>query len=304
MRRWALSLLVLAFFIPAQVQVNALPSLAALEVDLWPEYDRPSTLVIYKMTLDANTTLPVNMSILIPTAAGDPNAVATRETNGLSNLAYTRTILGDRSAISFTTTSLQIQFEYYDPGLNMNGSTRTFTYLWQGDYSVKTLTLQVQQPVSATQMQISPALGNPISGGDGLVYYNAAVGSVPAGTKFTLSFKYEKNNNTLSQSAQPVTPSENLNAKTTGRTPNPLSDLAYGLLAFGVLLLAGGGYWYFRTGQAKKIPEMQKRHNPRQAVEEISDATPQDAIFCPQCGKRASPGDLFCRLCGTRLNTE
>ena len=304
MRKWIIMLLILVWFAPAQVQAKAPPSLESLEVDLWPEYDRPTILVIYLITLDANTTLPVDLSIQIPTAAGDPAAVASRETNGLFNLAYTRTIQGDWSSISFTATSPQIQFEYYDPGLVKNGSMRTYSFEWHGDYTVKGLTLQVQQPVDATQMEISPALGSAITGDGGLVYYNAMIGAVPAGTQFKLSMKYQKNSDTLSQSVQPVQPSENLTTNTPGRTPNPINNLAYGLGILGVLLLTGGGYWYYRTGKASKTNTVQKRHKPRPTQDEEDDINPQETVYCAQCGKRASTGDIFCRVCGARLRKE
>jgi hypothetical protein len=304
MRHWIVMLLIMVWFVPAQVQTKAPPTLASLEVDLWPEYDKPAMLVIYRITLDANTVLPVDLSIQIPTAVGDPAAVATREANGLFNLAYTRTVQGDWSSISFTVTSPQIQFEYYDPGLVMNGSARTFTYQWQGDYTVKGLTIQVQQPVDATQMQISPALGSPISGDGGLIYYNAMIGAVPANTHFKLSLKYQKNTATLSQSVQSVQLSENLNTNTPGRTQNPINNLAYGLGILGVLLLAGGGYWYYRTGQASKTTRIPKRRKHSQTQDEEEDINTQEAIYCAQCGKRAAAGDVFCRICGARLRKD
>jgi hypothetical protein len=304
MRKWIVMLLILVWFTPAQIQAKTPPTLASLEVDLWPEYDKPSMLVIYRITLDANTPLPVDLDIQIPTAAGDPAAVATREANGLFNLAYTRSVQGDWSAISFTATAPQIQFEYYDPGLVKNGSTRTYTFEWPGDYSIKGLTLQVQQPVDATQMQISPALGSAISGEGGLIYYNAMIGSVPAGTQFKLSLKYQKSSDTLSQSVQPVQPSENLNTNTLGRTPNPLNDLAYGLGILGVFLLVGGGYWYYRTGQSNRTYRVTKRHKTHVTQDEEEDSNSQEAVYCSQCGKRAASGDVFCRVCGARLRKD
>jgi hypothetical protein len=303
MRKWIILLLILVWLAPAQVQAKASPTLESLEVDLWPEYDQPSMLVIYRITLDAKTTLPVDLSIQIPTAAGDPAAVASRETNGLFNLVYTRTIQGDWSSISFTATSLQIQFEYYDPGLVMDGSARTYSFEWRGDTTVNSLTLQVQQPVDATQMQISPALGSAITGDGGLVYYNAMIGAVPAGTQFKLSLKYQKSSDTLSQSVQPVLPSETLTTNTPGRTPNPII-LAYALGIFGVLLLAGGGYWYYRTGQATKTNRIPKRHKHRPNQDDEEDIHSQEAVYCAQCGKRASTGDAFCRVCGAHLRKE
>jgi hypothetical protein len=306
MHKWVLVLLMMLIcLIPAPVQAKAPLSFESVEIDLWPEYDQPTMLVIYRLTLDAATPLPADMAIRIPTTAGDPSAVATREVNGqLLTMAYTRTIQDDWSTISYKTTSLQMQFEYYDPALVKNGSTRTFTYEWQGDYAVKAMTLNIQQPVGASQMVLSPTQGSAISGDGGLAYYNAMIGSVPAGTKFKQSIQYQKNNDDLSKSAQSVQPSESLNAGTTGRAPNTVTVLAWALGALGVLLLAGGGFWYFRTGQVNKTEVYDRRHKPRKERVDESEVTTQDGVFCHQCGKRASTGDIFCRVCGTRLRKE
>jgi hypothetical protein len=66
--------------------------------------------------------------------------------------------------------------------------------------------------------------------------------------------------------------------------------------AFGVLMIAGGLY-YFLRGSARQRPSARRRHVSR---EEPADGQ----TYCPQCGTRARGGDRFCRTCGTRLRTE
>jgi len=293
-------LLLLFLTLPAPVHAKPPAAFESMEVDLWPEYDQPSMLVIYRITLDPATTLPADVTLHIPVGVGDPSAVASREASGqLLNLAYTRAIQGDWSAVSFKTTSYQIQFEYYDPGLVKSGSTRNFTYTWPADYMVKALTLQVQQPVGASQMTLSPDLGNPITATSGLAYYNSTVGSVPAGTQFKLSIQYEKNTDALSQPTQPVQPSETLGPNTAGRTQSP-SLVMLGLIGLAVILFIIAIYFVFRFNKVEITFSENKRHKPHKSAPD----EPQEGIFCHQCGKRAAPGDMFCRACGTHLRKE
>ncbi|MRR30726.1 zinc ribbon domain-containing protein, partial [bacterium] len=63
--------------------------------------------------------------------------------------------------------------------------------------------------------------------------------------------------------------------------------------AFGVLMIAGGLYYYFR-GTARPRSGARRRHAT--GGEEDGKQT-----YCPQCGTRARSGDRFCRTCGTRL---
>ena len=83
-------LLGLIFLVPV-AQAQGVLRLAELEVDLWPEYDNPGVLVIYKAKLPADVSLPVNVSLKIPAAAGEPFAVAVRQMDGaLLNAAFLR----------------------------------------------------------------------------------------------------------------------------------------------------------------------------------------------------------------------
>lgn len=47
-------------------------TLSSVEVDLWPEYDQPAVLVIYRVVLPASVVLPADLTLRIPAAAGEP----------------------------------------------------------------------------------------------------------------------------------------------------------------------------------------------------------------------------------------
>ena len=216
MRKWVVFLLLtLMLLVPTGVRAQqTTPSLDKVEVDLWPEYDRPTMLVIYRMNLAPGTQLPVSLTLRIPSKAGNPYKVAVREADGqLYEVAPSISVLGNWSLVTLTATSTEIQLEYYDPGLEKNGTDRTFSYEWQGDYAVKSMTVQIQQPVGATNMHTTPSLGNGFIGEGNLTYYNAIVGAVPSGTKFTLTLGYTKGNDDLSAPSLEVQPK--LKAKST-----------------------------------------------------------------------------------------
>ena len=161
-QKLAFLLLFLLLVIPSgMVKADTPITLNTVEIDLWPEYDQPTALVIYHIFIAPGTTLPVTMTLHIPASVGDPAHIATRESDGiLYNAPFKRTVSGDWSAVAITATALEVQFKYYDPGLVKNGADRSFSYEWQGEYDVNSLSIQVQQPVGATNMQITPSLGD------------------------------------------------------------------------------------------------------------------------------------------------
>ena len=309
-KRWMMFIVMALVLFPVGVKAQSSPTIESMEIDLWPEYDRPSILVIYHVFLPAGTSLPVTMNFLIPAAAGDPYNVAAREESDgqLYNISYKRVAQGDLALISFTTSSIEVQFEYYDPRLIKQGATRNYAFEWQGDYTVKTLTLQVQQPVSSSQMNIKPPLGEGVLGEGGIMYYNGAVGPLAAGTKYQLAIDYEKSSDVLSSSVLKVQPSAPITTQTTGRAPSPNIVLIAILSGLGGILVAVGIVWIW---QLRKHPagqgEARKRHTVRSERSTEFTATPvevEDRMFCYQCGRGAEKGDVFCRVCGTKLRKE
>ncbi|MGB9673785.1 MAG: zinc-ribbon domain-containing protein [Anaerolineales bacterium] len=274
--------------------------LRTLEVDLWPEYDRPSVLVIYHITLPADLKLPQELKIRIPTAAGEPNAVAVREADGsLLKIAYTRKVLGDWSEISFSATMPQIQLEYYDPSLKKSANERNFVYQWQGDYAINELIIQVQQPLGASGMTITPNMSKSSTGNDGLTYYSTEAGELDAGQSFQVSLTYQKSNDNLSAESLQVQPSVPIgNVITTRR--RLINYLPFILGGLGFLLIIGAAFWWYWQSGIGKSSAKGTRHK-RRLVIAAEEVIPQGIVYCPHCGKRALPGDRFCRTCGTKL---
>jgi hypothetical protein len=284
-------------FQPASAQGG--PGLNSVTAKIWPEYDKPDVLVIYYITVSAQTSLPATMTFRIPAAAQKPNALAIGNTlTTVSDQAvdYTLEPDGDWVKVIVQVTGPAIQLEYYDPALIKNGAQRQYTYVWPGDYAVDNFSVEVQQPYDASGMQTNPNLPkvNPIA--DELTYYTGDFGALPAGKTFTLTAKYQKDSDALSVSFMNVQPSAPVDESTTGRVSIG-TYLPWLIAAVGVLMIAGGLYYYFR-GTGRPRPTARRRHASSE------EKTADGQTYCPQCGARARGGDRFCRTCGTRLRTE
>lgn len=301
MRRWFLLFLAFILFIAPQSSVRAQDevSFQTLEVDVWPEYDQElKVLVIYRIELAPTVKLPTEITLRIPSQAGAPHAVAEMSGNTLTNVPGGYSMPGregDYALVRFTATMPQLQIEYYDPQLTQDGTRRVFTYRWPGDYKVDDLVVSFQQPPSASGLQVQPSMGSLTTGTDGLNYFNLSVGAVNSGTPFDVEFSYVKDNNDLTnpRTFQQTTPAATVDTTTPGRI-TLMQVLPWLLGGLGLALIAGGIFWYTRAGRPTMTPVRRHRRAP--------DAeTAQETAFCHQCGKRAGPGDMFCRACGTRL---
>jgi zinc-ribbon domain len=306
LKRLIVLLAALVLLAPIAAHAQAALTLPSAEVDLWPEYDHPDMLVIYHFTLPSSVSLPYDMTARIPAVIGDPSAVAARQPDGsLFNIPFTRQVNGDWALVTFRATTLEIQIEYYDPGLQKNGTDRHFVYNWPGDYAVNSLVVQVQQPVDTTDMQISPSLGGGQTGKDSLTYYTAEEGAMTVGQSFTITIDYKKSTDRLSAPTVQVQSSAPLSstAPISRFTWTSLLPLVLGIL--GVLLIVGGGTWYWWSGREKSASTPRRMRSKPLAAETNAAKADSDGgfIYCHNCGKRANPGDRFCRTCGTALRS-
>lgn len=289
---------------PAQAQAGIVFSNMLVEV--WPEYDKPATLVIYNITLSPQVTLPANLSLRIPAAAGKPFALAWESTDkALYDLKYETSNAGDWVTVTFSAPAPNVRLEYYDPSIKKSGAHRDLTFRWAGDYSVDSLSLNIQQPIQATNVTFRPDAGTGQVASDGLTYYSLMVGKVNAGTTFDLAIAYDKPNDTLTnpKQFQAAQSSQPIDSSTAGRVTLD-QMLPWALGGAGMLLIAAGLFWYMRSGRTPVTAHAKRRHVSRQSS--VSPMPPAEPIsgetaFCQQCGKKAGPTDVFCRSCGTRL---
>jgi hypothetical protein len=301
LKKLLLLLLIVLLSSVTLVQAQETPSLDDLLIDLWPEYDDPGMLVIYKATLSPQVSLPAELTFQIPVEAGKPFVVAVGpDPNSVAEVVYNTQVMGKWIDVSFIATTPTIQLEYYDPRLVKDGAQRTFSYTWPGDYAAQDLRLRIQHPLGATEVSVTPPMGNLNQGDDGFLYSNIEVGAVEADSPFDIGLSYQKETNDLSIQSLQIQPSATI---TPGSSNFQNFDQwwVWLLAALGVVLIGGGGYWYWRLGRGE-APEKKRRHH-KTPIQTAGGTTPESAIYCHKCGKRGEPGDRFCRSCGTPLRS-
>lgn len=286
----AAGLIFLLFFpIPASAQNTV--HLSSVQVDLLPEYDRTSLLVIQRMTLASDTPLPSQVNIKIPINA-EIWAVAELDASGsLVNAVYSTQSAGDENLLAITTNSLTIQVEYYTE-IKYTGVVRQFTYSWAGEYNVQNFSIDFQVPAGATSLSFSPQLPNSTTV-DGYTHYQSVDMPLSAGESYSLNVEYQKDNNNLV-----VSESKSVQGKA-----NPLvqfwNDNQTTILSIllAIAVVAGGfiGFTYWQSN--RKRGSMRKKHH--RSAGRRGERT--GVVYCSQCGDAAQPGDAFCRTCGSRL---
>ena len=290
----ALILTLTALILPQTSRAQDEVRLGALEVLLWPEYDRTDMLVIYQVTLPLDE-VPAMLTFRIPAVADKPLVAIRDEDDGnLYEADFTTRVGSEWIEVTFEVTSAHFQLEYYDPRLTKKGSSRSFEFTWPGDYPVVSASIIAQQPLDASQMQFTPGNVNSFTGVDNLLYYAHPIGSLQKDQTYSFSLIYQKPSDALSFEKQQVQPA--------GALPQSMWNrgLPWALAVLALVLIAGGVYFYWRSGQPQAGEKKQRR---RKTAAQANTETPveESGVFCHTCGRRAALSDVFCRSCGTKL---
>ncbi|MDP2240736.1 MAG: zinc ribbon domain-containing protein [Burkholderiales bacterium] len=263
------------------------PRLASLQIEIWPEYDRPAALVILKGELAADVPLPAAVALRIAAATGGPTAVAASTGPGaaLFNLKHERKNADDFITVSFEAAQRLFHVEFYEP-LATAKPERSYTYVWPGDFAVDRLHVILQEPAGALFVTAQPGLNATTTGQNGLRYRSAELGAQKAGTPLPVKISYTKSDpRTSEQILQPKTPDVSPSPATSPTGQSPRWWALVFAIAAALVIAAWAAYLWWRIRGKASVPQ------------------PGGAGFCPKCGTRTGSGDRFCSKCGAPLGT-
>ena len=269
---------------------NAASVIDSLDIDIWPDYDKASVLVLLTGTLAGDTPLPAAVTLPLPEAA-QLNAVARIESGGnmRDDISWNT---DSPNTLTFITPDLRFRVEYYLPYTVENG-LHSFDYNWLAGITVNRFQLRVQRPASAAALNIEPAGANITTGGDGFEYHHFPVQAVPAGQPFSLHVSYKMAGTQLSVTSIPP--------PNTGTQPSALPatpGTAFGLNWALAVIVAGGviiiGALIWQIASRRRTPDSRPANDSRFENQSL-------ARFCRDCGGPIDEGDRFCRGCGSEL---
>jgi len=289
-----LLLFLLAMILPAAGHTqDKVTAIDALVVDLWPDYDRTSVLVLLTGTLSADTKLPATVILPLPETA-QLNAVARIDSSdGIMKDDIFSSSAPD--GIRFTTPDLRFRVEYYLP-YAVNNNRRTFNFAWLADVSVNRFKLRVQQPISASSLATEPATINVLRGEDGFTYYTFPEQAVPAGQPLLVRVDYTMTTAQLSVEslAPPSTSVQKPGLPSTSKTGAGINWPIVAVVAGGVIIVIIF-VWQIAT---------RRDASSRSVTQDAKVQKQSQAKFCSDCGNKMDKDDWFCRYCGTALQGE
>ena len=309
MKRLLLILVLCWVALAGLVQAQESPTLASLEISVWPEYDRPEVLVIYRGELDADVSLPALVEIAVPARVGQPTAMAYVDDLGQRlNQQYTTRVEGDSLIVSFELVTQSFQLEYYDALPAGEAGERTYSFAYTADYPITALNMEFQVPPTAQGFLLSPPADTVVEGGGGLNYHLIQAGTLAAGDTREWTFSYVKDNSVLTAAS--------LEPAATSAPQAPAADgvgdstIWIFLVSFVALIGVGvTGYWLGHRTQTtseriRPAPKPQKRRGSGRGDGIQPPSSGGKARFCHKCGAELRSDSAFCHECGTSVRND
>ncbi|MDX1520203.1 MAG: zinc ribbon domain-containing protein [Anaerolineae bacterium] len=294
---WLALVIIIVAWPGPPVRGQSSPPLETVVIDLWPEYDRPEVLVLYRGVLAPGTSLPTQATFALPAYIDTLHVVAAIQNGAMFEVGpetYTLRQEGERSLLILSLTSPEFQFEYYDPViLTRQAETRTLDFQLSLMQTVDQAVIQVQEPFETQSFEATPAIQNSFIGADGLKYNRLERTGLSAGDTLDLSATYQRTTNALSverlTEGNPSQPAAAEVGSLTGANRN----FGYFLIAIGGVLFLGaiGSWWWSRrkeqtlTSRRKANPKLTTKNKP---------------AFCYRCGTQIRTEANFCHQCGAK----
>jgi len=268
---------------------NPVSVIDTLDIDIWPDYDRASVLVLLTGTLPKDTLLPASVTLPLPKAAR-LNAVARIDSKDGSMKDDIFSSTDPPGTLTFITPDLRFRVEYYLP-YTVIENRRSFDYTWLAAVSVNYFQLRVQRPTSASILKTEPDTANVVRRGDGFDYHTFPVRAVQAGQSFSLRVDYKMTTAQLSATSLPPT-NTNMQSPALPATPGSGINWALAAVVTGGLIIIGALIW--------QIASRRSSANLRKPVD-LQVKKRSQANFCRNCGEPIDEADRFCRGCGSEL---
>lgn len=234
-------------------------SIGRMKVAIMPEYDDPSVLVVYDGKFEEVSSYPIKTSFLIPKGSVISDACSLSHEGQHFCQLYRTVNRGAHDEVSLLLPYPNFYLSFHTPRLDIEKEKKELNYLIKANHPIKTLEIDIQQPLRSTEFKILPPggaahleKGDAISVIKGFNHFTYKLEGVAKGQESTFNIAYLKSD-----------PNPSVDIKYTAmRTPQTQSApyegqrnikaIIYVLFGTGVLCIAAVAAWFFRSRNKKR----------------------------------------------------
>ncbi|MDQ6982876.1 MAG: hypothetical protein Q9M08_07745 [Mariprofundus sp.] len=131
-------------------------SIGRMRVSIWPEYDEPSILAIYDGKFEEGADYPIKTSFFVPKGSVISDACSLSYSGQHFCQLYKTIPRGEYDEVSLLLPYPNFYLSFHTPQFDVTEAKRAFTYRIKSNHPVKTMQIDIQQPLRSTAFNISP----------------------------------------------------------------------------------------------------------------------------------------------------
>lgn len=233
-------------------------SIGRMKVAVMPEYDDPSILAIYDGKFEDVSSYPIKTSFLVPKGSVISDACSLSHEGQHFCQLYRTVNKGEHDEVSLLLPYPNFYLSFHTPRLDTKVERKEFDYLIKANHPIKTMEVDIQQPLRSTSFNISPpgsAVAAETSGTisviKGFNHFVYKFEGVSKGQESAFKINYIKSDPNPSVDIKYTSMKNPQTQSTPYESLRNIKTVIYLLFGTGILLIVVVGAWYFRSRKRK-----------------------------------------------------
>ena len=237
-------------------------SIGRMKVAIMPEYDDPSILAIYDGKFEDVSSYPIKTSFLIPKGSVISDACSLSHEGQHFCQLYRTVNKGEQDEVSLLLPYPNFYLSFHTPRFDTKVEKKEFDYLIKANHPVKTMEVDIQQPLRSTAFNISPPenaamseKGGTISIIKGFNHFIYKLDGVSKGQESAFKINYIKSDPNPSVDIKYTSMKSPQTQSTPYEALRNIKTIIYLLFGTGAVILVAVVVRYFRSRKKKGSEE-------------------------------------------------
>jgi len=234
-------------------------SIGRMKVAIMPEYDESSILAIYDGKFEDASSYPIKTSFLIPKGSVISDACSLSHEGQHFCQLYKTVNKGAQDEVNLLLPYPNFYLSFHTPRFDVKEKKKEFDYLIKSNHSIKTMEVDIQQPLRSTEFNISPP-GNAnqaekngtISVIKGFNHFGYKLEGVSKNQESAFKISYIKSDPNPSVDIKYTSMDSPQTQSTSYETQRNIKAIIYILFGTGAFAIVAVAAWFFRSRNKKR----------------------------------------------------
>jgi len=235
-------------------------SIGRMRVSIWPEYDEPSILAIYDGKFEEGADYPIKTSFFVPKGSVISDACSLSYSGQHFCQLYKTVNRGEYDEVSLLLPYPNFYLSFHTPQFDVTEEKRAFTYRIKSNHPIKSMKVDIQQPLRSTDFNISHDKNAAVAQDDGTIrvlkgfqHTAYALHNISEGQESVFKLVYNKTDPKPSVDIKYTSMTGPETSKTSPyETQRNIRTFIYILFGTGLVLMLALGIWFLRSRQKKQ----------------------------------------------------